>query len=131
MKLALILPTVVFGLVACNNPESFDRASRSSQTSNYSEIDEEQLLPNENDENEVENALETLLATRKCRGCNLEEANLVATNLEGVDLGGANLQGANLTGANLVHANLALTNLQKANLTRADLTGANLSGASL
>lgn len=69
---------------------------------------------------------QTLLATKRCPGCDLTS----------VDLGGADLSGVNLSGAILGNANLRGTNLSRANLrgaevSNADLIGANLSGADL
>ncbi|MCG8362906.1 MAG: serine/threonine-protein kinase [Pseudanabaenales cyanobacterium] len=105
-------------------------------------------------------AVEHLLATGECVGCDLTGANLTAVNLkranlagarlvdvqmERVDLEDANLECAELTGnlkeidlegANLEWASLAWSNLQKAdlrntNLNEADLKAANLEHANL
>ncbi|UBF25892.1 pentapeptide repeat-containing protein [Kovacikia minuta CCNUW1] len=66
-------------------------------------------------------AVDQLLETGACPGCDLKEANLEGLNLEGVNLEGANLEGANL----------AFTRLENAILKRANLKRANLEGAAL
>jgi len=70
--------------------------------------------------------VQTLISTKKCPRCELNNAGLTLANL-----GGANLQGANLSGANLSRANLQGADLRDANLAGASLFGANLSGAKL
>jgi uncharacterized protein YjbI with pentapeptide repeats len=65
-----------------------------------------------------------LLTTNKCRGCDLQHAQLVDKNLTGADL-----TGANLSGAFMYKAILRAANLKNATLTGADLKGADLSGA--
>ncbi|HLP90086.1 MAG TPA: pentapeptide repeat-containing protein [Nostocaceae cyanobacterium] len=77
-----------------------------------------------------------LLATKKCKDCDLSNAGLVMNNLSGADLSGANLTGANLSranlsGADLRGADLSGASLFGANLIRAKLNGANLNGADL
>ncbi len=90
--------------------------------------------------------VEQLLATKKCPGCNLQNANLSnsilvraslsKSNLEGAKLYGANLQNASLEKANLKRSrlrssNLKGANLQNANLEKADISNARLQGANL
>jgi hypothetical protein len=70
-------------------------------------------------------AINQLLETGQCPGCNLKEANLKGLNLEGVNLEGANLEGANLAFARLENAILKRANLKRANLEGAAL-GCNL-----
>lgn len=72
----------------------------------------------------------------KCRGANLQYANLWGADLRNANLQGANLQYANLWGANLRgtglrDADLQYTNLQNANLRDADLRHADLWNANL
>ncbi|MCU0548287.1 MAG: pentapeptide repeat-containing protein [Leptolyngbya sp. Prado105] len=81
-------------------------------------------------------AIQRLLETRSCAGCDLSNANLQGKNLRGVNLRGANLEGANLRGADLSSADLYNTNLRDvilrtANLQNADLGQANLTDADL
>jgi hypothetical protein len=71
-------------------------------------------------------AIDQLMETGKCPGCDLKEANLQGLNLEGVNLEGANLEGANLTFARLENAILKRANLKRANLEGASL-GCNIS----
>ncbi|MGA7933932.1 MAG: pentapeptide repeat-containing protein [Kovacikia sp.] len=68
-----------------------------------------------------QSAIDQLLETGQCPGCDLKEANL-----EGLNLAGVNLEGANLEGANLAFARLESAILKKANLKRANLEGASL-----
>jgi hypothetical protein len=75
--------------------------------------------------------LKTLIATKKCVGCDLSGANLSRKQLANADLQAANLVGANLSGANLSGAKLGGANLTGANLTKTNLTGAVLQAASL
>ena len=81
-------------------------------------------------------ALVRLLASGRCRGCQLSDADLVLANLRDADLRGAQLQRANLSqaqldGANLGGANLQFTSLVAASLRGADLRGALLAGSDL
>lgn len=61
-------------------------------------------------------AIQQLLGTKQCQGCNLQRANLANVDLKGVNLQGANLSGANLSGANLTGADIKGTILRGANL---------------
>ncbi|MGB0563720.1 MAG: pentapeptide repeat-containing protein [Spirulinaceae cyanobacterium] len=81
-------------------------------------------------------ALEQLLTTNQCPGCDLSGADLAGANLFGANLVNANLRGANLAGANLgsatlIDADLTEANLAGAHLYAADLADANLSRANL
>ncbi|NEO83273.1 MAG: pentapeptide repeat-containing protein [Spirulina sp. SIO3F2] len=51
-------------------------------------------------------AVEQLLTTNQCPGCDLSGADLAGANLFGANLVNANLTGANLSGANLGNATL-------------------------
>lgn len=85
--------------------------------------------------------LQKLLATKKCRRCDLSGVNLTRANLSGADLKGADLSSAVLSSANLFQAELQSSNLEKAKLdganlygirlNEADLGGVDLSGANL
>lgn len=82
------------------------------------------------------NAVNQLLTTRQCSGCNLAGVDLEKADLRGVDLSNANLvradlEKANLSGANLSGANLSGADLEEANLSGANLRGANFTGADL
>ena len=79
----------------------------------------------------LDSQLEQLLNTKRCPGCNFQDANLKGANLKGADLKGANLEGANLSYAKLEGANLSYAKLEGANLSYANLEGANLSYAKL
>lgn len=77
-----------------------------------------------------------LLEQRRCRGCQLPDADLVHADLRDAELSGANLQRANLgqaqlDGANLSGADLRFTSLQGASLRGANLRGARLEGTDL
>lgn len=61
-------------------------------------------------------AMQQLLTTKQCQGCNLQQSNLANVDLKGSNLAGANLSGANLSGANLTGANLKGAILRGANL---------------
>ncbi|WP_257998862.1 pentapeptide repeat-containing protein [Fischerella thermalis] len=74
-------------------------------------------------------AVNRLLSTRECPGCDLQGAKLERADLSGVNLSNANLTGADLEKANLSNANLSGANLTNADLEEANLTGANLKGA--
>lgn len=96
-------------------------------------------------------AVQALIATNQCSGCNfyavdlrfrrlpnaqlagafLAQADLSFTDLSNANLQGSSLAGADLTGANLTGADLRGANLSRAILTRAQLTGAQLAGANL
>ncbi|MBD1808608.1 pentapeptide repeat-containing protein [Microcoleus sp. FACHB-SPT15] len=67
--------------------------------------------------------VQQLLATKKCPGCNLQNANLNDSILVGASLSQSNLEGAKLLGASLQNANL-----YKANLKRVYLRSSNLKG---
>lgn len=75
--------------------------------------------------------LKTLLATKKCIGCDLSGADLSRKQLVNADLQAANLVGANLTGTNLTNAKLSGANLTGATLNNTNLTQAVLQAASL
>ncbi|MBE9061320.1 pentapeptide repeat-containing protein [cf. Phormidesmis sp. LEGE 11477] len=76
-------------------------------------------------------AIQQLMKTNSCPGCDLNGADFRRLDLSGADLTGADLEGANfyyanldgaqLHGANLVDANLAYTSLRYAILDSADL----------
>jgi len=72
-----------------------------------------------------------LLATKKCPGCNLQNANLNDSNLVGASLSQSNLERAKLLGANLQNANLHKANLKRVYLRSSNLKGANLQDANL
>ena len=73
----------------------------------------------------------TLLATKKCVGCDLTRATLRKANLAGANLIGAILRKATLTGSDLAKASLREADLTQTYLTAVDLSGADLSGADL
>lgn len=75
--------------------------------------------------------LRQLLATKKCRRCNLSKVNLSNANLSNADLSGANLNGTVLSSANLFQAKMQGSNLEKAKLNRANLYGTKLNRADL
>ncbi len=75
--------------------------------------------------------VQQLLATKKCPGCNLQNANLNDSILVGASLSQSNLEGAKLLGANLQNANLHKANLKRVYLRSSNLKGANLQGANL
>jgi len=75
--------------------------------------------------------VEQLLATKKCPGCNLQNANLNNSLLVGASLSQSNLEGAKLLGANLQNANLHKANLKRVYLRSSNLKGANLPDANL
>lgn len=77
------------------------------------------------------NLVKQLLATNKCLGCNLQNADLNYSILVGASLNQSNLEGANLSGANLQNANLKKANLKRAYLRDSNLKGANLQNANL
>lgn len=77
-----------------------------------------------------------LLEQRRCRDCQLQDADLVMADLRDADLRGARLQRANLSqarldGAQLAGADLSFTSLQGASLRGADLRGVRLEGTDL
>ncbi|HEY9614954.1 pentapeptide repeat-containing protein [Allocoleopsis sp.] len=61
-------------------------------------------------------AIQQLLTTKQCQGCNLQRANLANVNLKGANLSGADLSGANLSGTNLTGANIKGAILRGANI---------------
>ncbi|MCU0545773.1 MAG: pentapeptide repeat-containing protein [Oscillatoriaceae cyanobacterium Prado104] len=90
--------------------------------------------------------VETLLITQSCLRCDLRAVNLINIRLKNAILTGADLSDANLSRstfeiADFVNTNLARTNLSEAvlvgarisntNLRKANLTGTNLDGADL
>jgi uncharacterized protein YjbI with pentapeptide repeats len=75
--------------------------------------------------------LTTLLATKICNECNLEDAVLRDQQLAGAQLRGANLNRADLRAANLRGADLTGASLTQAKLSHTDLRGAKLRGAIL
>ena len=85
------------------------------------------------------NASEDLLRVlqeRRCRGCQLVDADLVHADLRDADLADARLMRANLglaqlDGADLSGADLSFTSLRGASLRGADLTGSSLYGTDL
>lgn len=76
-------------------------------------------------------AVNQLLSTRECNGCDLGGMDLSSLDLRGVQLKGADLEGADLEAANLQAANLENANLQGANLRRTNFWYAILAGANL
>lgn len=75
--------------------------------------------------------VQQLLATKKCPGCNLQNANLNDSILVGASLSQSNLEGAKLLAANLQNANLHKANLKRVYLRSSNLKGANLQEANL
>ncbi len=76
--------------------------------------------------------VQQLLSTRKCPGCDLQNAQLVGVNLNRADLTGANLSGAFLYGTTPHGAALKGAKFAGADLGGADLRDArdaNLTGA--
>lgn len=77
-----------------------------------------------------------LLASRECRGCHLNDADLMHADLRDADLKGAHLQRANLSqarldGADLSNTDLSFTSLQGASLRGTDLRNSRLVGTDL
>ena len=73
-----------------------------------------------------------LRETKRCEGCNLQDADLRGTFLDGAHLKNADLRGAKLYKATLRQADLTDANLYGADLSGADLRGVrglNLAGA--
>lgn len=80
--------------------------------------------------------LMSLLESRRCNGCNLQNADLIHADLRDAKLQKANLQRANLSasrldGADLRGADLSYTTLAGASLRGADLRGAQMLGTDL
>ena len=65
-------------------------------------------------------AIQQLVQTGDCPGCDLRQADLTGMNLENANLAGANLENANLTGTRLKNADLSGANLFRANLQGSD-----------
>lgn len=82
-------------------------------------------------ETNVSEAVNRLISTKECSGCDLSGANLTEADLENAILTDADLSGANLVGADLEKANLIGANLSGANLQNADLDNAILSNSDL
>ncbi len=76
-------------------------------------------------------AIQQLIETNRCPGCDLHDADLRRLDLSGADLTGADLEGANFYYANLDGAQLQSTNLIDVNLAYASVRGANLDNADL
>ena len=76
-------------------------------------------------------AVERLLATKICQGCDLSRSNLAGICLSRANLKGATLKGADLSVADLSHADLRDADLSGASLYRANLSGADLRGANV
>ena len=77
-----------------------------------------------------------LLASRECRGCHLNDADLMHADLRDADLKGAHLRRANLSharldGADLSDTDLSFTSLQGASLRGTDLRNSRLVGTDL
>lgn len=72
-----------------------------------------------------------LLDQKRCRECQLQQADLVHAQLVQADLSKAQLQRANLSGASLDGASLAGADLSNASLNGASLRGADLRGSRL
>ena len=75
---------------------------------------------------EVQENIDTLVATNKCVGCNLSGAEL-----NRLDLSGAELQGADLSNATFFLADLSSADLRGAIMRGTQLGGADLAGADL
>lgn len=71
------------------------------------------------------------LDSRRCQGCDLQDADLVHADLRDARLNGAQLQRANLSGARLEGADLRGANLSFTSLAGASLQGADLRGSVL
>ncbi|BAZ04115.1 pentapeptide repeat-containing protein [Calothrix sp. NIES-3974] len=120
-------------LVGCGNPEQPQATTplppaEQAAPSPVTQVNSENI--------NTKDAVNRLLSTRECPGCNLrgaklERADLQGVNLSNADLTGADLENANLTNANLRGANFTNADLEDANLTNADVTGANFQGADL
>ena len=78
-----------------------------------------------------DDALNRLLNTNSCSGCDISGATLSEATLANADLSYANLTGADLTKAMLKSSDLSYANLQGAKLQSADLSNSNLSGTDL
>ncbi|PZO49031.1 MAG: hypothetical protein DCF15_17350 [Phormidesmis priestleyi] len=93
-----------------------------------------------------EAAIQRLIETNECPGCDLHEADFRRLDLSGANLAGADLEGANfyyanldgaqLTNANLIDVNFGYTSAQNTVFDGSDLryavfTRTNLSGASM
>ncbi|MGB3788866.1 MAG: pentapeptide repeat-containing protein [Phormidesmis sp.] len=76
-------------------------------------------------------AIQQLIETNRCPGCDLHDADLRRLDLSGADLTGADLEGANFYYANLDGAQLQNANLIDANLAYASVRRANLDNAKL
>jgi len=75
--------------------------------------------------------LATLLASGKCRGCDLRGADLRNRDLSGAQLEAADLRDAQLAGSSLVGAKLRSARLTGVELHEVRLTGADLRDADL
>ncbi|MBD1848837.1 pentapeptide repeat-containing protein [Cyanobacteria bacterium FACHB-502] len=87
--------------------------------------------PSSSQPDPIQEALQQLLRTKECSGCNLSGTNLRGKDLSNVDLGGANLSGADLSGANLSGAYMRNSNLSNTDLSQSNLSNANLKQADL
>lgn len=76
-------------------------------------------------------AIQQLIETNRCPGCDLHDADLRRLDLAGADLSGADLEGANFYYANLDGAQLQGANLIDVNFAYASVRGANLEAADL
>lgn len=120
LPIALLSSGVIFG---CARPEQ-------PQATNLPATSSEQIATQPVAQNTTSNdAVNRLLSTRECSGCDLQGVKLERADLNGVNLSNANLTNADLEKANLSNANLSGANLTNADLEEANLTGANLRGA--
>jgi len=76
-------------------------------------------------------AVDRLLETGDCKGCDLSGADLRGRDLDGAKLRGATLRDARLAGARLRGADLRQADLRGVRLHAVDITGADLRGADL
>src|SRR6476469_9212641 len=75
--------------------------------------------------------VETLLLTQSCSRCDLRAVKLVNINLKNPILTGADLSDANLSGSRFEISDFVNTNLARINLSGAELVGARISNANL
>ncbi|MEK9703231.1 MAG: caspase family protein, partial [Deltaproteobacteria bacterium] len=76
-------------------------------------------------------AMNKLLETKECSGCDLSGVDLGYAELSKANLRQANLQGTSLKSADLTSADLSGTNITNATLRNSELGGANLQDADL
>lgn len=106
----------------------FDHADREFNEATNCVVDG---CPSSSQPDPIQEALQQLLRTKKCSGCNLSGANLRNRDLSNVDLDSANLSGADLSGTDLSNAYLRNSNLSNADLSRSNFSHANLKQADL